>query len=83
VLSVFSAALQLVIAGVLIYAVYSIYTIIQKYGLSQRVNYGMFIVNAVGMGLYVLSVFVWYGFFFYYADTYYTHTGEEAKDPNK
>ena len=59
----------------LIYAVFSIHTIIKKYGLSERVNYRMFFVNAFGMFMYVAAVFVWYGFFYYYAKTYYTHTG--------
>ena len=68
--SVFSF-LQLFIASVLIYAVVSIRMIIGKYGLSKRVNYRMFIINAFGMGLYALSVFVYGGFFFYYAWIYY------------
>jgi magnesium-transporting ATPase (P-type) len=75
VISIINGLLQLVVASVLIYAVFSIHMIIKKYGLSERVNYRMFFVNAFGMFMYVAAVFVWYGFFYYYAKTYYTHTG--------
>lgn len=50
--------LQLIIASVLIYAVLSIRMIMGKYGLSKRINYCMFIINAFGMGLYTLSIFM-------------------------
>ena len=51
---------QLFIASVLIYAVVSFRMIIKKYGLLKRINYRMFIINAVAMGLYALSVFVYF-----------------------
>jgi len=75
VLSMIYTLLQTVIASVLIYSVISIRMIIGKYGLSKRVNYRMFIINAVAMGLYALSVFVYSAFFYYYAKNYYSdHT---------
>jgi hypothetical protein len=64
--------LQMMIASVLIYSVTSIRIIIGKYGLSKRVNYRMFIINAVAMGLYAFSMFVYSVFFYYYAKTYYS-----------
>jgi hypothetical protein len=72
VLSMIYTLLQMMIASVLIYSVTSIRIIIVKYGLSKRVNYRMFIINAVAMGLYALSMFVYSAFFYYYAKTYYS-----------
>ena len=72
VLSMIYTLLQMVIASVLIYSVTSIRMIIGKYGLSKRVNYRMFIINAVAMGLYALSMFVYSAFFYFYAKTYYS-----------
>jgi len=80
VLSMIYTLLQMVIASVMIYSVISIRMIIGKYGLSKRVNYRMFIINAVAMGFYALSAFVYCAFFYYYAKNYYsTHTADEAK----
>jgi hypothetical protein len=65
---------------VLIYAVVSIRMVIGKYGLSKRVNYRMFLVNAIAMGLYVLSVVYWYTCFYMYCEDYY---GDGLEDPAK
>lgn len=62
---------ELLIASVLIYAVVRFRMIIGKYGLLKRVNYRMFIINAVGMGLYALSVLVYVGVYYYFLKTYY------------
>jgi hypothetical protein len=62
---------ELLIASVLIYAVVRFRMIIGKYGLLKRVNYRMFIINAVGMGLYALSILVYVGVYYYFLKTYY------------
>jgi putative exporter of polyketide antibiotics len=49
----------------MIYAVVRFRMIIGKYGLVKRVNYRMFIINAVAMGLYTLVMFSWYGNYIY------------------
>jgi hypothetical protein len=49
--------------------------IIGKYGLLKRVNYRRFIINAVGMGLYALSVFAYVGAYFYF--TFWTFSDDE------
>lgn len=74
--------LNLIIASVFIYAVIKIRMIIGKFGLSERVNYRMFVVNAFGMIMYVVSQAIWGSFFYYYATTYYgkDHTDEEKKN---
>ena len=79
-LSSINAFLQIVIAGVLIYAVISIRLIIGKSGLSQRINYRMFVVNAFGMGMYTLAICVWTLYFFKYSATFY---GESKTDVEK
>ena len=67
VLTLIVAMINLVIASVLIYAVVKIRLIIGKFGLSQRVNYRMFVVNAFGMAMYVVATTMWAIFFFDYA----------------
>lgn len=80
-----SAVLQLVIVGVLIYAVARIHKVVKKHGLSQRTNYSMMLIYILelGYGLYVLSVFVWTGIFYFSNKIEYTNVGNWDDDKKK
>ena len=70
------------IATTLVLAVINIKKILKKHGLADRVDYAMFFINSFALVSYVISILVWYSFYYYYSTTYFNpnkSTAEKAQ----
>jgi hypothetical protein len=70
-LSITGAFLQIITAMILLFAVIKIRIIIGKNGMSHLVNYRMFGFNAAALIFQVISVIVFYVYYYMYATVMY------------